>query len=674
MVTGYVHRCSQTKRWSVHVWVRNPQAANNANKMTSGWTDEELVLLLDRLVSSSSSEDVEAALEKLLTYDGDLERLLEEPELIPKLNQLFQSDSSLAARLLLKLSQQKRSILEVLLLHDCRLLESAIDVASEPSNSNYARILALQLLQSFCKITKLAIPQWLSSPNGIHRIGDLLKDETVRTEALTLGSILAQWPSVAKVWIFADIGNLVLETAIQEGGLTGGNVMVQDCLVFLSHLLSHDANSATLVFESPEILPSFSRLMDLRLGKEYLKPTISDADAEDLDALLSNDTTKGKQRHVPKLLAAEEVIISKVIDIFSNVMESDHLRNEIAHKPIVTAFWELALLDIGSAEEFPCAVPSSDLQCKAIALIAKHFNAMEIMNRHGGLDRLLMLVCTRSENSIVHAILYLIRSILPDTVLNEMLMECLAPSPEVVTPASDNVVRKLLITAMAQLDSEAPAKHLLIGSLSALGIFVANDDARRSILYKITLDGFPEIWTKLLACLQSHASDEVLSFHLWRFLVVAMSEAIVADMLQNADIAQFVTSSDADMAKFAIGMMILNLPDESLCGGWTHASLLQSVQPWNSWMKALERLKQPNENVFFFAPEESLWIDWCVERVLKIRQCMVQEMTAGKGEEDDNPLASIVEEQANELKTLRASLETSQRRVEAQGKALCCCS
>lgn len=646
-------------------------AKNRQPKMTS-LDNEALVLLLDRLVSSSSSEDVEVALEKLLDYEGDMEQWLDqEPELIPKLQKLFLSESSqvLAARMLLKLSQQSRSLLEILLLHECRLLESAIDVASDSTNSNYARTLALQLLQRFCHIPNTSL--WLSAPNGIHRIGDLLKDETVRAEVLILGTILAQWPGVAKVWIFAEIGNLVLDTAIQEGGLTGGNLMVQDCLTFLAHLLSHDANSAKLVFDSPENLPILSKLMDLRLGKEYMNPTVSDADTEDLDALLSSDGTNSKKRVVPKLLPSEEAVISKIIDIFSNVLENESLRNELSNKPIVTSLWSLALLNVGDNSDFPCAIPSSDLQCKAIALIAKHFNTVDIMNRHGGLDQLLSLVCTRPEQSMVQAILYLIRSILPDNVLNEMLMECLAPSPDTTTPASENVVRKLLITAMSQLDSEIPAKNLLIGSLSALGIFVSNDEARRSIFFRITSVECPELWTKLMTCVQrSSETDEFLSFHLWRFVVVAMSEAIVAEVLQNYDIAQYIIGSDADMAKFAIGIMTLNLPDESLCGGWTRASLLQSVQPWNNWMKALERLKQPNHTCFFFSLEESLWIDWCAEHVLKIRQGMIQEMTAGKGEEEDNPLSSIVEEQSNELKTLRAALETSQRRVDAQG--ICC--
>ena len=153
------------------------------------------------------------------------------------------------------------------------------------TTSAYPRVLALQLLRQLAlRSPKVAQSQLLAAPNGLHRLGDLLKGDddadheaaivepVVRNEALLLAAVLAEWASVAKVWMFSEVGDVVVQTAVAEGGLTGGNVLVQDCLKLLRAMLKHDAALADLVFQSPVLAPNLGRLLDLRGARAFRNP------------------------------------------------------------------------------------------------------------------------------------------------------------------------------------------------------------------------------------------------------------------------------------------------------------------------------------------------------------------------------------------------------------------
>jgi hypothetical protein len=737
--------------------------SRNRRRTTIIMEEEQLVVAINRLVSSSSSDDVENALESLLErLGGDaasttktttttdvVEYLLhgthDEP-VLAALTSLVRSGKandensmavasescrSLAVRLLLKMtmdSHQQRSHVQYILEHSSHALESVLDVASDNEIPVAARIQSIRLLGQWTKILpSIAIPQWLSTPNGIHRAGDLLRDEYIRSEGLLLAVELSRHSAVAKIWIFADIIPVILALAVESGGgLTGGDMVVLDCFQVIQNIFAYtDANSAALVLENPVVLSMVSQFLDLRQGHEFLHPPpVVDESYkdDDLDALLSsNDDSaagimkKKKKRIMPKLLPAEEDVIGKVLDILRTILDHEKLRKEILRSKrnigLIGLLWELALFVLPPNDDIaiPCAVPSGELQRKTIHLLADGLaqNAMDSLLRHGGIDRVLHMVCTSSDRGLVQALLYLIRMVLPTDAANEMLMECLAPAPDHYVDNDDSndtqqpqpqqvgIVHKLLYTAISQLNitsDEELDETLLVGSLGALGLFLT-DDAQRSILYKITLqqnemnnnNRQSELLTGLLTCLQKRGDnaaqqDDFVTFHLWRFLALWMTDATLAEVLRNADAAQFLVNSQHDMAALILGLGLLYLNDERQSGGWTKANVLQALLPHQQWNQKMERLckeqqqQQPsssnNPMYWFFRPEEKVWCTWCEQHVLQIRQQVVREMTTSahhNGNEQDLALSKIVDDQTLELNTLRIELAKTQRRVEAQG-------
>jgi hypothetical protein len=642
-----------------------------------------------------------------------------------------ESCRSLAVRLLLKMtmdSHQQRSHVQYILEHSSHALESVLDVASDTEIPVAARIQSIRLLGQWTKILPaIAIPQWLSTPNGIHRAGDLLRDEYIKSEGLQLAMELSNHSAVAKIWIFADIIPVILALAVESGGgLTGGDMVVLDCFQVIQNIFAYtDANSAALVLENPVVLSMVSQFLDLRQGQEFLHPPpVVDESYkdDDLDALLSsNDDSAGimkkkKKRIMPKLLPAEEDVIGKVLDILRTILDHEKLRKEILRSKrnigLIGLLWELALFVLPPNDDIaiPCAVPSGELQRKTIHLLADGLaqNAMDSLMRHGGIDRVLHMVCTSSDRGLVQALLYLIRMVLPTDAANEMLMECLAPAPDHYVDNDSNgtdppqpqqqvgIVHKLLYTAISQLNittDDELDETLLVGSLGALGLFLT-DDAQRSILYKITLQKNEEmnnnhqqseLLTGLLTCLQKRgvnnnnaAQHDFVTFHLWRFLALWMTDATLAEVLRNADAAQFLVNSQHDMAALILGLGLLYLNDERQCGGWTKANVLQALLPHQQWNQKMERLckeqQQPsssnNPMYWFFRPEEKVWCTWCEQHVLQIRQQVVREMTTSahhNGNEQDRALSKIVDDQTQELNTLRIELAKTQRRVEAQG-------
>jgi hypothetical protein len=100
--------------------------------------------------------------------------------------------------------------------------------------------LAVQALQKLCQQhPKQAQNQLLQAPNGLHRLGDLLQtgqDEQVRNEALLLAGYLAKWPAIAKVWMFSEVGDVVIQLAVEEGGLEQhGGVRLPRCYKYAAY-------------------------------------------------------------------------------------------------------------------------------------------------------------------------------------------------------------------------------------------------------------------------------------------------------------------------------------------------------------------------------------------------------------------------------------------------------
>lgn len=743
---------------------------------------DDVAILLDRFVSASAAEDVASSLEALIESlseptqveavlgavqeDDDLAKALLEVLQTSELKQMqIEDGSSLAARIYLRLLEKSttNAASRVLLQHPTpgRLVEALIDVAASDESSDglplpaYPRVLSLQCLRQLAtRHASTLRQQLLEAPNGLHRLGsDLLLtgDEQVRNEALLLAGVLAEWPAVARNWMFNDVGNVVVQLAEQEGGLTSGNVLVEDCLRLLYNIVKHDASFADLLLESAVVLPSLTRLLDLRGGRNFLHPpkqqqpavsnVVEKDDEDDLDdLLLSGAATSQKkktpaepERVVPRLLPGEEAILQAVLDVLSVVMENDSARRQIwrTQTPLMSLVWEMALLTPPPPSiPYPCAVPSTTLQQRALQVTAKYFYDPATMERLGGLDRLLYIVCTGGgdgksldeRTKLSQSALHVIRQTLSKESAQEMLMHTLAPpmqdesvdggaksSEPVVT-----VVQKLLNTVFENLvppseeilkDKAAKERRkvFLLGATSALALF-ATDEVSRSILLRLTSSAQPTLIDAILTALSDNddEDDDFIVVVLLRFVAQWMSGApVVVEALLSSSLSTVLPTlyassklKTAALTSLVLGLAMTNMgseeTDENKCGGWTVASVMEMIatRGVSKYTSKLEKFKSFDDLPWSVCELEwNLWIEWYNESVLVIRKRVVQELSntrdgdgaeeASDGEEPATDssarrgsvraLKRLVSQQTDEMEELRKALADAKRTIDSKG-------
>ena len=658
-------------------------------------------LLLDRFVSASSAEDAHMGLERILealkantkkrtTSEDEQEEtklppemIWSDPEILDALRHVLhtgnhkhhdmevpvEEGASLVCRIYMEMVDQE-STKSPLLEKDETLLECLIDVISSGSDNNdngnddnaeavvpiYTRVLALQLLTKLCvKRPSKAQAQLLQAPNGLYRLGDLLnvhQEEIIRNEALLLAQVIAEWASCAKIWMFSEVADQVILIALEEGGLTKGNLLVQECLDLLFKLWKHDPNLADLVFQSPTIASNLPRLLDLRQGTEFLDPPskkkpVSKKD-DDLDDILKSASSKEPESKedeviVPKLTPGEEKVIEKTLNILALLLESDSLKKSVwgRHGPLCSLLWELALVSPPPPQvPFVCAVPSPQLQQKALETTALYFHDPITMERHAGLDRLLYLVCTgglgtdlKEKMGISQAALHAIRKTVTAESANQMLMYTLAPPMTMddenedgpPQPPPPTVVHKLLNTVAENLtmtpgiDPER-RKIFLAGALGGLSIFLT-DQTTREVMLRLTTsrtksgepvteedmaddpDGNSDITTTSLVESILHAvgsmeeadkpEDAFLSMTLLRFLChwTLETPAVVQTILSSnqsslvlSALLSVKTKTHSHKKGVAVlGKLLLGLSmefmgeDEGKCGGWTRSSIMELI-------------------------------------------------------------------------------------------------
>jgi chromosome segregation ATPase len=691
-------------------------------------------LLLDRFVSASTAQDTHSSLEAILEglQKGYItaENVFDEEEIPSGLLQVLQTcqykdmpveeGSSLAARIYLEILKDKNApvLTEP---SPGRLLETLVDVASDVQALPYPRVLAVQALQKLCQQhPKQAQNQLLQAPNGLHRLGDLLQtgqDEQVRNEALLLAGYLAKWPAIAKVWMFSEVGDVVIQLAMEEGGLTRGNMVVLDSLLLLHNMLRHDAALADLVFQSPTMAPQLARLLDLRGGTQFLNPVDSSSSnnkkkeqdlADDLDDLMQSGKSKQKEskpaRIMPRLTAAEEKIIHAVMDILALVLENDSVKHQVWKKQpaLCSLVWEMGLISPPPPDQpFPCAVPSPALQQRALELMAVYFDDPVSMERHAGLDRLLYLVCTGGlgktlddKMGLSQAALHVIRQTMSPELANQMLMHTLAPPMEDTAeeqeegaapkPPPLTAVQKLINTLADNLIVQEPdkleagsgerRKLFLAGSLSALSVFMA-DEASREIMLRLT-SGESSLIDSILEALGNSEgqSDDFVSLVLLRFMChwVYRAPGVVGAVLSSPQSAAlsiiFATKQKkvATLTSLLMGLAMEYMGDESKCGGWTRDSIMEMIAK-----RGVSRITSGLEKFKSLPPKElpwsscklewRIWSKWYDESVLVVRKRVVQELTSA-----DEDLSEGGEENVDAGKTSNASLVSLQKVVAQQ--------
>ena len=521
-------------------------------------------LVLDRFVSASSSADAHTSLESILqALKNNKRKILENeevnnnkdpanaklpPDLIWKDDEILgalrhvlhtgrhklhdmqvpvDEGASLVCKIYMEMLQQDSKC--PLLDRDETVLECLIDVISDTGSeaaadddeggstvSMYTRVLALQLLTELCKKRgSKAQTQLLAAPNGLHRLGDLLnldQEEILRNEALLLAQVVAEWPSCAQNWMLNGIGDHVMQMAMQEGGLTNGNMLVQDCLDLLFTLCKHAPKKMAdnFVFESPIITKNLPMLLNLQRGTEYMNPPAKKAPAakkdDDLDDILKSASAPESQKEkaqkvvVPRLTASEEMVIEKTMNLLALLMESDSTKKRVwrSQENLCTFMWDLALLNPAGTYFF--SVPSPQLQQKALETVSLYFDDYATMEKRKLLDGLLRLVCTggtiavslEEKMGISQASLHVLRKTMPAEVASEMLVHTLAPpmsmgDDEDEPPPPPIVIHSLIATLFDGLTASPGVdpvlrQILLAGSVGGLSFFLSDRSSRELML------------------------------------------------------------------------------------------------------------------------------------------------------------------------------------------------
>ena len=677
-------------------------------------------LLVDRFVSASSSDDARDSLQGIVfaLQTKDIDDHLDpravwnEEEALEALLQVLLSGEykgisldqgpPLVCQVYTELLNERDSSVILQKPQRGRLVQSLLDVMCNSDDSTYARVSALQLLRKICsKFPSVAQAQLLEVPNGLHRLADMIGEdnEQVRNELLLLSKVIAQWPSCAKIWVFADVCDRVVELATQEGGLTNGNVLVVDCIDLLYSLLKHDPSLADLVCQSAVFFKKLSPVLDLRRGAEFLYPKKTLL-SDDLDDILQSGSDKAKGV-VPRLTFDEETLLGKVIDLIGMILSSESVRQTVwTHQPALgSLLWELSLLSpppLGVPHV--CAVPSITLQQKALNCISEVFASAETMHRHNGLDRLLYLVCTGGSSEkfeeklgLSQSALHVIRRTLSDDAAKEILMHTLAPpTSQDFAESEPTVFQKLLNTAVENLKGRSGLHQRtinLVGSLGSLCLFM-RDATSREMMLRITASC--SLVDEMLKSLETE--DDTISLTILRFLSEWMidSPATVEAILSSTQ-SPFLgvlfgsVGPKAVMAGLLLGIAMEYMDDRDgdKYGGWSRSSILAMILKRkggiSNFMSDLEELKAVQLHWKACRLEQATFLNWYDSQVLLVRARILKELTgSGRGEQDDDDdqrtnskaLQALVAQQSSELLELREALSTATNELQSKESEL----
>jgi uncharacterized protein YigA (DUF484 family) len=625
-----------------------------------------------------------------------------------------------------------------------RLTEALVDVACSLDGAAVCRVRALELLLVLSTTHARALQsQLLAAPNALFRLGLLLQETenvAVTSQAtLTLTALAQQFPAMARNWMFQDAADFVVASFFSNDntGFTNGPTTVLDGLCLLQALLQHDKSSSELVVQSSIVLPGLTRMLDLRGASAFLRPqpTIQSIPTkltvpDDLDDLLAvgntaktNTTIASQDRVIPKLTKAEETIVSAVLDVLALILAYDSIRAAVwNHHPALCALvWELALMTLPPDQTTPfvCGVPSSTLQQRALHSVASFFNSAQQMDARAGMDRLLFLVCTGGNMceslperlQVSQSALHVLRQTLSKETAIELLLQGMAPSMtngEVPPPTPTVVViLKLVNTVYENLNNKAAPDEaflnrrrvFLLGATSALTLFL-HDEACRGMFLRMTsttnpTSEQPSLMDQILARLADiNHNDDIVCVVLLRFLAHWCYEApvVVQSMLSSMHGivlgALFVSKQEqiAALASLLLGLALCELKeDESKCGGWTTASIMEMIakRGVSKFTMQLEAFKKCKTDMLPWSAcslEWSVWNKWYEAAVLVVRKRVVQELTAtgeneeGMSDEDLAPsstsaksLQRLVTQQQNEIDLLQTSLREAQSTIVAQG-------
>ena len=590
-------------------------------------------LLVDRFVSASSADDAKSSLERILNSllepDNserklDPNTLIDDDDALESLLSMLRNGEykgiqvdqgrSLVCQVYIELCKERNSLVLLQKPSSGKFILTLLDVICNSDESSYTRVLAIQLLRKFCiKHPSTVQTQILEAPNGLHRLADTIRDENeqVRNEVLFLSKVIAKWASCAKIWVFSEVCDSVLDVAIQEGGLTEGHLLVVDCIEILISLLSHESSLADLVCQSVVFTGKLSSLLDLRRGIEFLSPK-KPSQGDDLDEIIASK--KGdKISEIPRLTQSEESLLARVIDLIGVMLQSESLRKKVwqQHLALGSLMWELSLIILPPLDvPHVCAFPSTNLQQMALNCVGQYFASMEIMNRHNGLDRLMYIVCTGGQGKTLEekfqlsqSALHIIRKTLPDSVSYEIVMHSLAPPiSDEVSEMQSTPILKLLNTIAENLSEKQDAdrrKINIIGSLGALSLFMS-DATSRELMLRITASY--SLVDEILKAVNNE--DEFIALSLLRFLTEWMQDCpkIVEAILSSSHATSLgvIFGSGGPRSVFTgillgVAMEFMDPEHPESYGGWSKKSIFSMISNRkggiSSFMNELDEFK-----------------------------------------------------------------------------------
>ena len=146
------------------------------------------------------------------------------------------------------------------------------------TNDFYSRLYSLQLLSAILSSrTERTEECILTAPLGISRLAAVLDDrrEAIRNEGVSLLiNLTPKSFELQKVVAYENAFERIFNIIQQEGGLSQGDRVVEDCLIFLANLLRLNVSNQSF-FRETGCVPKLARLLAEAMGNEEAEEEVA---------------------------------------------------------------------------------------------------------------------------------------------------------------------------------------------------------------------------------------------------------------------------------------------------------------------------------------------------------------------------------------------------------------
>eukprot|EP00979_Chaetoceros_neogracilis_P000098 scaffold24_cov183-Chaetoceros_neogracile.AAC.1 len=331
----------------------------------------------------------------------------------------------------------------------------------------------------------------------------------------------------ARLMIFGEAYDKVMDIATEDDDMNMESKVKKDCLKLMIEMTKQDEMGVEVFLGSGRLVRCLARLLDLRVGDNFVNPSeeLHDED-DDLDDIMNLPSSDGGEGHgrghetrrtnmdhkkIPYLTENEADVTLFALELFRVLVVGDHdsfspmtnvqsRQNAImAHDVLTRLLIDMALYTLPPPDSpvsmYVCAVPPLQVQLRALdVLAALAFGSSEEMQQGilskqgiylnaGVLDRIMYLICTGDganrgcsdtigddgADEISMHCLGVLRCLLSAKEASTMMMYTLAPPP----PEDDDAVT---------MPPEAPEVQKLVNTLGENLHVLLNDEIRRELV------------------------------------------------------------------------------------------------------------------------------------------------------------------------------------------------